>query len=361
MDSKAGDADVEYLRAFAFRNAVSEWKWKSGMRIPMALAMLRDTRAARALVKDIARPIIEPDSLRDNQRQDWTIAQTNRIKHDSWALMSVAHKEIMVDALGAVRDRTVEGSARLQLALALAFNFTPGSLDTLFAVVHDRAGSELPIGHAALPPPAKESDFVIRFLQVLAYAVDHSGLQRFQDLFVDGFDENFSDVDRCEDIQEKLKQPDIGVLLTVPRACRADLKCYLKVLKGGAGAAKGSSIKYDPAAFPGIDEEETEYLKSMGRTKAALVLGRWDASARKRAVIVKTLVEVYSSLPYNEELYGDLRLSILLGLERMGRRSPAKVADALEGMISKEAGKGASAEIWNQRLEALRLFLGHLN
>lgn len=75
MDSKPGDAKVEYLRTFAVKHSVSQWQWSNGMRIPMVLALLRDRRAAHALLKDIARPIIDPASLPNNLRQDWTITK----------------------------------------------------------------------------------------------------------------------------------------------------------------------------------------------------------------------------------------------------------------------------------------------
>lgn len=76
---------------------------------------------------------------------------------------------------------------------------------------------------------------------------------------------------------------------------------------------------------------------------------------------MEVLTEVYSALPYDDEIYGDLRTCILLGLERMGRKTPEKVADVVRSLADREAGKGGAALVWNQRLNALRLFLEHLN
>jgi len=354
LESGSGAGRVEYLRVFAVKNGVPDWKWRVGMRIPMVLAQLRDERAAGAIVSDITAPVIEPAFLPDRQRMNWTIAQTNRIKFDSWALMSTFNKDVTFDALRAIRDRNVEGSARLQLCLALAFNFTPEALDTLFRVVYE-AGPPT----EDLPSPTRESDFVIRFLQVLAYAVDHRNLERFQSVFVDGFDENFGDVERAEDIQEKLSQVDIRILLRVPVVCRNNRDCYLEVLKGNPWSDPAEKEAFYPSDYEGVGDRETKYILAMARTKAALVLGRWEADEEQRAEIVGVLAEVYSALPYDSELYDDLRRSIMLGFERQGRKDPGKVITALENLIAKETGKGEGATVWNQRLQALQTSLEH--
>jgi hypothetical protein len=354
LESGPGDEKVKYLREFAVKNAIPEWKWHSGMKIPLVLAQLRDERSAATVIGDLGRPIIEPAGLSNSLRMDWTIAQTNRIKFDSFALMSTFEKGVMVDALRTIRGRSVEGSARLQLSFALAFNFTPEGLDTLFRTVHE---TELEQGD--LPPLARESDFVIRFLQPLAYAVDYRNLQRFQDIFVDGFDENFWDISRAEDINEKLQQVDITVLLRVPQVCREELDCYLEVLRGNPWSNPAEGEAFNLSEYEGVDVRETAYIHAMARTKAALVLGRWKADQKQRVAILGALGKVYSALPYDSELYDDLRRALMLGLERQGRETPDQTAAAIGTLVTGEAGKGAAAVVWNQRLRALQHFLGN--
>ena len=365
-----GDEKVRYMEEFAVKNAISDWKWRKGMRIPMLLAQLRNEQAAAALIYDIGQPVIEPANLPDNLKLDWTIAQTNRIKFDSWGLMSVFHPGVALEALRTMRNRNVEGSARLQLALALAFAFTPESRDTLFRVVwepeifedelteEEEAALEAQRKKENLPAVANESDFVIRFLQTVAYATDYPALVKFNDVFVDGFDENFGDVERAEDIQEKLEQIDIKVLLKVPAACKRDLDCYINVLNGSIGKMEGNKVVYNPDEVEGIDAGETAYVQAMGRCKAGLVLGRWVGKRETRRKVVDALIRVYKGTDYDDELYGDLRQVILLGLERQGRKDRKYVSKALEDLLEVEGKKGIGAvKVWNQRLTALKFYV----
>lgn len=372
MESKPGDEKVRHMEEFAVKNAVSEWKWRMGMRIPMVLAQLRDARAAMAFVHDIARPIIEPPNLPDSLREDWTITQTNRLKFDSWGLMSVAVPEVLPEALKVIRDRNVEGSARLQLALGLSFYFTPEATKTLFEVITlseeeepEEIEDESPEGIARrkllaeLPPPARESDFIIRYLQPLAYAVTSKELAQFEDIFVEGFDEYFGDQEKADDIREKLDQIDVKVLLDVVRACQEQYGCYLAVFNGGPGVVEGNEEnKYDPNTVKGADERETKYLQAMARAKAGLVLSRWEAKKEQRAEILEAFERTFSTLPYDDELYGDLRQVILLGLERQGEKDRKNTASLIRKLIKKEEAKEIDAvRGWNQRLEALALHL----
>ena len=354
LDAGPRGAGEEYLRLFAARRGAPDWIWRTGRQIPMVLAQLRDKRAARTIIKDMSRPVIEPVALPHWQRRDWTIHQVTRITFDGWALMSIFNKDVMSDALRAIRDRKEEGSARLQLAYALAFNFTPEAVDTLFRVVHEAGERE-----RGLPPPATDSDFVTRFLMAVAYAVGHSNLARFRNVFVDGFDKYFGDVERADDILEMLSMLHVQILLRVPAVCRKNLDCYLEVFRGNRWDGPSHEEVFDPSNFRGVEERETMYILACGRTKAALVLGRWKASKKQRARILAALAEVYADLPYDAEIYDDLRRGILLGLERQGRKAPGKAIAVLKNLMSGEADKGADAVEWNHRLRALQIFLEH--
>jgi len=369
MNSNPGDENVRYIEEYAVKNAISDWKWRRGMRIPMALAQLRDPRAGVALVEDMARAVIEPANLPDNLKQDWMITQTNRLKFDSWGLMSALRAPHLDKAVAIVRDKNVEGSARLQLALAMAFSFTPEATAALFKVVYEpareeeedtgEAGTDARKPGANMPPPARESDFVIRFLQTIAYAVDYENLPTFNDVFISGFDENFGDVEKAEFITDKLGEVDIKVLLRVPEACQNDLTCYRAVFGGGPGKAPGAEVGYDPTEFKGADDRETQYIQAMGRCKAGLVLSRWKLTGELRAELTKLFIDVYSSLSYDDELFGDLRQVILLGLERLGMNDPKKIVlTALRDLLEKEGKKGSEGmDVRNQRLEALIYFI----
>jgi len=372
MESKPGDEKVLYMEEFAVKNAISEWKWRMGMRIPMLLAQLRDARAAVAFVHDLARPVIEPPNLPDALREDWTITQTNRLKFDSWGLMSVAVPEVMPETLKIMRDINVEGTARLQLALALAFYFTPEATKALFEVItlggeeeEEDIDEESPEAKAraafiaSLPPPARESDFIIRYLQPLAYAVSYKDLEQFGDIFDDGFDEYFGEQDKADDIREKLDQIDVKVLLGVVKACKDQYACYLSVFNGGPGLVEGNEDnKYDPDSVKGVDDRESEYVKAMARAKAGLVLGRWNAKKEEREEISKAFEKAFSTLAYDDELYGDLRQVILLGWERLGAKDGKATAARLRTLMEQEDKKGADpVRVWNQRLDALALYL----
>ncbi len=368
VESRPGDESVRYMEEFAVKNAISEWKWRKGMRLPMALAQMRDQRAAAALVRDIARPVIEPPNLPDNLRQDWNIAQTNRIKFDSWGIMSIANPAVMWEALKIMRDRNVEGSARLQLALGLAFNFSPEGFDAMLRAVFepeidDDAMTDEEIAkwekeQEELGPPAKESDFLIRFLQPLAYAVGPDQLERFNEVFVEGFEENFGEQERVEDIQEKMEQIDIKVLIGVPAACQKSLECYKSVFLGGPGKIEGNEQKYEPESVKGIDERETAYVQAMARAKAGLVLSRWKYNSKQRKEMLQMLAKEFSNLDYDDELFGDLRQVMLLALERIGQDERKEAIKIIEELIAKEEKKEVEpVKVWNQRLEALAFFL----
>lgn len=368
MSSQPGDEGVRYMEEFAVKNAISEWKWRNGMRIPMVLAQLRDLRAASALVENIARPVIEPPNLPDNLRQDWTIAQTNRIKFDSWGIMSVANPEVLWQALKIMRDRNVEGSARLQLALGLAFNFTPEGFATLLRVVYEPEIDEdlmpedeitrIEKEQAELGPAAKESDFMIRYLQPLAYAVGPTELEQFNEVFVEGFEEYFGEEDRFEDIQEKMAQVDVKVLLGVVAACRKKLECYESVFQGGPGKVKGNAKVYAPEDVEGIDARETAYVQAMARAKAGLVISRWPMGKKKAKATMAMLAKEFSALEYDDELFGDLRQVMLLAFERVGVLNAKASLTILRDLIAKEEKKGVEpVKVWNQRLTALVFYI----
>lgn len=368
VQSRPGDEAVRYMEEFTVKNAISEWKWRNGMRIPMVLAQLRDLRAAAALVENIARPVIEPPNLPENLRQDWTIAQTNRIKFDSWGIMSVANPEVHWQALKIMRDRNVEGSARLQLALGLAFNFTPEGFATLLRVVYEPEIDEdtmpeeeitrIEKEQEELGPAAKESDFMIRYLQPLAYAVGPAELDQFSEIFVEGFEEYYGEEERFEDIQVKMEQVDIKVLIGVVAACRRTLECYESVFQGGPGKVEGRAEAYLPEDVKGVDERETEYVQAMARAKAGLVLSRWPMGKKKAKATMEMIAKEFSALEYDDELYGDLRQVMLLAFERVGVVSPKDSVAILEGLIEKEAAKEVDpVKVWNQRLTALVFFL----
>jgi hypothetical protein len=370
VESQPGDEAVRYMEEFAVKNAISEWKWRKGMRIPMVLAQLRDLRAAKAMVEDIARPVIEPPNLPDNLRQDWTIAQTNRIKFNSWGIMSVANPDVMRDALKIMRDRSVEGSARLQLALGLSFAFTPEGFETLLRVVHEPEIDEDNMTEEAitawekeqeeLGEPAKESDFMIRYLQPLAYAVGPKDLDKWNEVFVDGFDEYFGEQERVEDIQEKMEQVDIKVLIGVVEACQNNLECYESVFQGGPGRIEGNEATYVPDDVKGIDDRETAYVQAMARAKAGLVLSRWPMGKKKALATMEMLAKAFSALDYDDELFGDLRQVMLLAFERIGVIDPKGSVAILTELMAKEEKKGVEpVKVWNQRLDALIFYISN--
>jgi hypothetical protein len=368
VQSEPGDEAVLYMEEFAVKNAISEWKWRNGMRIPMVLAQLRDLRAAEALVDNIARPVIEPPNLPENLRLDWTIAQTNRIKFDSWGIMSVANPDVHWQALKIMRDRNVEGSARLQLALGLAFNFTSEGFATLLRVVYEPEIDEdlmpedeitrIEKEQAELGPAAKESDFMIRYLQPLAYAVGPAELDLFNEVFVEGFDEYFGEEERFEDIQEKMGQIDVKVLLGVVAACGKKLECYESVFQGGPGKVEGRTESYKPEDVKGVDARESAYVQAMARAKAGLVISRWPMGKKKAAATVLMFAKEFSALEYDDEIFGDLRQVILLGFERIGALNTKASITILNDLIAKEEKKGVEpVKVWNQRLTALVFYL----
>ncbi len=368
VQSRPGDEAVRYMEEFTVKNAISEWKWRNGMRIPMVLAQLRDLRAAAALVENIARPVIEPPNLPENLRQDWTIAQTNRIKFDSWGIMSVANPDVHWQALKIMRDRNVEGSARLQLALGLAFNFTPEGFATLLRVVYEPEIDEdampeeeitrIEKEQEELGPAAKESDFMIRYLQPLAYAVGPAELDQFNEIFVEGFEEYYGEEDRFEDIVEKMEQVDVKVLLGVVTACGRTLECYESVFQGGPGKVEGSADAYLPEDVKGVDERETAYVQAMARAKAGLVISRWPMGSKKAKATMQMLAKEFSALDYDDELFGDLRQVMLLAFERVGVASPKDSVEIIQALIAKEEAKEVEpVKVWNQRLTALVYYL----
>lgn len=376
--AKPGDERTRFFEEFAVQNAISDWQWRSGMRVPMILAQLRHPDAVTALVMDIGRPIIRPAGLPNELQEEWTRTQFNRIKFASWGLRHTLTDEAMKESLRIMRNRDAEAVARFELSMSLAFYFTPKATDTLFNVVWDPnrkiddEGEDDGVEKAqevGMAEPARESDFVGSFLRQMALAVSYDDLARFEEIFTRNFEENFGDVEKSEEIAEKREEIDIKVLLQVVRACQKNMNCYIAVMQGGAGTVEGSSERFDPKMVDEYIEKagdkgvkfDAAAVKVLARVKAALVLGRWKGKPEDTAQLLKLFLDAYKALPYDQNLNEDLRYAIYLGIERLAmssRESRDQILVSLDAIIKAESGKNVDDVImWNQRLESLKYYL----
>lgn len=335
------------------------------MRIPMLLAQIRDPRAAEALLKDIAKPVIEPATLPDALKEDWQIEQTNRIKFDSIGLRSVLQPDMIDKAVEIMRDTNVEIQARLDLATALAFHVSPEATKGLYKVIYEPEATKEEVEEAREGKkkmgPATEPDFVIRFMVPLAYATGPDELDLFQTIFEDEFDEVFGEAGEDADIiMEKAAESQITVLLDLADICQKDYDCYFKAFQGMTVQSTDGSKVLDPRKIKASDQVEKEFFAASIRTKAALILSRWkwEANAKKkRNELLDVAIEAYKKTQYNDELYGDFRRALLLLFERQGSYVKNFHHQLQEVIQAEEKKREGSYKIWNQRLEALTYFL----
>ncbi len=356
LKAKAGDGTAEWMRKFGLSNGVPEWRWRTGMRVALVLAQIRDPEAAEAMLQDMAERMGLPDGLPEDKEAQWNAVQRNRIKFDGWGLASVFPKDLHVDALRIMRDPKVDAEARLQLGLALAFHFTPDSSLTLARTVWEDVDFEDKLDDE-LPPPARTAVFVTRFVQLLAYSIDYERLPLFERLFGEDIELTFGDLDGFESVAARIQEPDVQLLLLVPQACMKDLACYKSVLEGKGGQAKEGGTAYTPADVDTGDADSDEYLRTVARTKAALVISRFDVTGKDAQDLFDFVVQVYKVLPYNDAVNIDLRRGLLLCFERLGAQNPAKAAEAMAALEAHEGTlEGNALVVWNQRLRGLRYF-----
>lgn len=377
MMSKPGDEKVRYMEEFAVTNSLDEWKWREGIWVRMLLAQLWDERAAIAFIQDLGSPVIAPVGMPKDLEEEWHRTQGNRFKFDSWGLMSTMNAGAAQAALRVLRTESVDIQARLNLALGMAFNFSPESTEMLFQAVYnptaDAADDEEEEVKSDMPGPAFRADFVVPFMEPLCYAVRYSDLERFQEVFVDGFEEYFGDQDKPELIQEKLEDIDVGVLLGVPRHCQNDLDCYLKIVEGAVPPEVFDPEKAEEKYEGKLDQRARDYFAAMARTKAALVVSRWPTGrVEERQQVLERLFKVlrenlFESAELDDGTYEDFRRALMLSLERYARlstRIKATVVPELQAMIKEGdpiAEKYEQIRPWVQRLESLVLFLERYN
>jgi hypothetical protein len=363
--AKFGDPQVRYVADFAMTHGVAEWRWRNAMPASMALSQIRSPKSAAALLKNMTKPIEAPEGLTPEQAEDWNARQANRIRFNAWGLMSIMQPSLQNDALAMLRDRNIDMDARLQVGVALAYHFTPESSATLLSIVDEPMSEMDEAGDAGaddaedkdMPLPLVDAGNVTRFLPLLALGVDWSSLPRFNRIFFDDFGDLFGESDYSGDIAERRDEVDVKISIDVVAACRANFDCYLGILEGGEGQDEGSAIKYDPAANQTGDPDEEAYLKALGQTKAALVLGRWNATDEQCVQLLKLFDSLFTRYPY-DATFEDLRLALMLGIERQGLKNRTEAVALLKDRMRMEAMKGEpAAEFWNQRLLSLKVFL----
>jgi hypothetical protein len=375
VTAKPGDEKVRYMEEFAIPNGISDWRWRRGDRIPLVLSRLRDERAALPLLQDMVRPMVQPAGLSQALVEDWTITQTNRIKFEQAALMSIGSgPEFYQIALRAMRDPQAPVEARLDLALALAFKATPEAMDTLFGVIFEEEAGEETEGDAAseaakvkkeeanaiegnedvaaMPPTATQSDFVINFMLPLAFSMDFSGLDLFDRIFEADFDEIFAETEGADAILDRLKKEDMELMLKLIRACGTSYENWVAAMKGQRVVNKDADAEFDPTKIT------DKFYIFQARTKAALKLSTSGVTDKKKSELAELYLETYKALEYNPD-YDDFRRALLLGMERVGKGEGEflkKLEDAREEFKGRESTE-SGAKFWNQQLDALIYFL----
>ncbi|MBM4371276.1 MAG: hypothetical protein FJ098_06455 [Deltaproteobacteria bacterium] len=361
-----GDPRVHYMEEFAIPNGISDWRWRRGAKVPLVLSRLRDPASAIPLLEDMARPMVQPAELSPELLQDWTITQTNRIKFEQAALMSVgAGPEFQEKALRAMRDMKTPVEARLDLALALAFKATSESTATLFRVIFEEekdeedeeeetaAAAAAPgkVSGEPLPPPANQADFVINFMMTLAYALDVGHLELFDRIFEADFDEIFAETQGADAILDRLKKEDVQILVNTVRIAGSDYEKWLGIFKGQKVRGEGDAV-FDPTTI------SDPFYTYMARTKAALKLSTWSLDRKKRTELVNLYLQTYGGLEYNPD-FDDFRRALMLGIERQAA-GDKEFLKTLEDFIieeRKKEGAAPAAMFWNQQIDALVYFL----
>lgn len=374
VKSEPGDENVRYMEEFAIPNGISDWRWRRGDRIPLVLSRIRDESSSIPLLKDMVKPMVQPAGLSQNLVQDWTITQTNRIKFEQAALMSIGGGPEFCDiALRAMRDPKTPVEARLDLALAMAFKQTPEAMNTLFKVIFEEEAEEETDDAAAaaakdkkaalakiegteddskMPPPAIQADFVINFILPLIYSMDYSGLELFDRIFEADFDEIFAEVEGADAILERIKKEDVEVLLNLTKACANSYDNWLAALKGQRVTSKDGDAEFDPSKIT------DKYYVFTARTKAALQLSTWPISGDAKKTLAALYLQTYKDLEYNAD-YDDFRRALVLGMERVGK-GDAEFLKALEEAretFKEKEGSESAAKYWNQQVDSLIYFL----
>ncbi len=115
---------IEELANTASRLGMNEWEWQDGPEIYQVLGDLRETSAAPAIAKSLAKPLNPPVGVDDRVTRSWQITQQNRITMAMLALWNVGSPEIIPQLKEIIVNP--DNDAKLRLDTATALGMLPG-------------------------------------------------------------------------------------------------------------------------------------------------------------------------------------------------------------------------------------------
>ena len=318
---------------------VPEHRVRRGPVVPMLLGLIVDPRTARPLMEDMTRSFIMPRGLAGSELQQWTIDQTNRLKFELRALSYLRlSDELLRQATRAIRTLETPIGARLDLALALAYQGTPQASDALLRVISPGTPGE----EDGMPPVATQQSFLAVFLAPLALGLHPNDLERFDSIFGLGSTSPTGEF-ASEHVRTRLAAPDIKLLLSVTRLCRTDTDCW-DSLRKGRSVRKGSTA-IGPEHLP------SAFVRTKVLTKAAILLGASAAPSEDRSQQAFYFLQAFRD-SFSEEDQDDYRRALLIGVHRM-LQGDINFNSVLESALTRL--DGSFHGLWRQELQALLL------
>ena len=276
-----------------------DWQWQDGPEIIQVLGDLRDTTAAPAVAKSLAKPLNPPVGVDERVLRMWQVAQQNRITMCMMTLWNIGTPNEVETLKEVVLNPDNDAKQRLDTASALA-------------LMQDFAG----VG-ALLKIYAKTDDprFRAPLVKPISLGVGWAHVDEFLKMVA---------ADKSELVKERVTgdspdAKDFKMVIGVVKDCKqGDLDCLI-------GRLKSADLR--------------------AAEKAAILLGNTKGPDAKKALAA--LVEVY---PNTDPVMGvDLRRFILLGVWRLGDASTVK---DLEKMLQSDRDR-KGAGYWIDELETL--------
>jgi hypothetical protein len=337
LRADSGNSSFREVLDFAGKCGVSEYRVRRGPVIPMALSLIVDPRSARPLMEDMIRSFAVPRGLTGAEQQQWTIDQANRLKFELRALSYLPLSyELLRQATRAIRSPEIPIEARLDLALALAYQGTPEASDALLKVISPGTPGE----EDGMPSVATHQFFLSIFLAPLVLGLHPHDLERFDSIFGLGSTSPTGEF-ASEQVQTRLAAPDIKFLLWVNRFCRSNTECWDSLHKGRK-VGKGSTaigLVHMPSAF----------VRTKVSTKLAILLGALAAPSEDRSHRALHFLQAFRD-SFSQEDQDDYRRALLIGVHRM-LQGDLNLNSVLESTLTNLDER--ASELWRRELRAL--------
>jgi hypothetical protein len=153
------------FQEWCLRQGIPEWRWKFGPELLIPLGDLRMASGAQAIMKNLATPFPDANTIPEAQQGSYVQSVTNRLKIGAMSLANIGDDSILNDAQKLALDKEQHYGLRIDLVWGMAMMGTENCRKTLFNIYNKAERDEF-----------KEQ--VVRFIALSMKPEDNSKFER---------------------------------------------------------------------------------------------------------------------------------------------------------------------------------------